>query len=68
MRKLEKLEESIKITEATEKLEEEPGIERIARKMEIHELANDSNINLRIESKKLFLVLQNILAIEKTLK
>ena len=68
MRKLEKLEESIKITEATEKLEEEPGTERIARKMEIHELANDSNINLRIESKKLFLVLQNILAIEKTLK
>ena len=68
MRKLEKLEESIKITEATEKLEEDPGRERIARKMEIHELANDSNINLRIESKKLFLVLQNILAIKKTLK
>ena len=51
--------------EVIEKLEEEPRIERIARKMGFHELVNDSNINRRIEAKKLFLVLQNIFAMEK---
>ena len=51
--------------EVLEKLEEEPRIERIARKMGFHELVNDSNINCRIEAKKLFLVLQNIFATEK---
>lgn len=38
--------------EVIEKVEEEPGIERISIKMEFHELVNDSNTNLRIEAKK----------------
>ena len=51
-----------------EKLEEEPGIKNIARKIEFHELAIDSSINLRIESEKLFFVLLNVSAMEKISK
>ena len=55
------------IMRVIEKLEEKPKIKKIARIIELNELAKCLYINLRIESKKLFLVLQlqNISPMEK---
>ena len=68
MKKLKNLEESEIIMKVMKKLYEELGIEGISRRIEFNELAKYLNINLRIESKKLFLLLQNILVMEKISK
>ena len=66
--KLKKPGESKIIMNIIKELYEERGIKEIVGRIEFNELAECHNINLRIESKKLFLVLQNISAIEKIAK